>query len=102
LLDDSKALVSFAKKALKAEMATDAGRVNRITILGAFLFVTAGSILNALQAGVRIFRDDYQGGLPSTEFLLITFIFGSLICVAMVGYFSPPPAAGGTTAKPGR
>ncbi len=81
----AKSFIEFARYAMRTETMTVAGRVNLVGLVGLFLLVVgAGGLFDLIQVIVRIWKSDYETGLPSLQSFLWVYALLLLGCVAIL------------------
>ena len=83
----ARAVLEFAKDALRAEGMSPAGRVNLVGMVLGFLLLAGIGSLDLLQAVVRTFRPHYHHGVPFEE-LFWMFLIYLAVCAFIGGLFA--------------
>jgi hypothetical protein len=89
-VDKFKAVIAFARAAFSAEFLSPPGILNALWMFTAFVLVSAFGIIDGYQALVRTVKEDYESGMPSFIWMLLTYGGLSFVCIVIVGLFTRP------------
>jgi len=84
-----KAVIEFAKSSMATERLSQAGRVNTLGILAAFVLVVGAGAFDGIQVIVRAWSPHYTTGFPSFLSILIAFGVLFLLCVLILALVPP-------------
>ena len=87
-LDKVNAVINFAREAVRAEVMTPTGILNAIWILVVLVLVSVVGLADLYQVVVRTWITDYESGLPSFLWMLLTAGGLTLACIVIVGLFT--------------
>lgn len=88
-MDNKNAVIQFARHALRAEFLTPAGVINLVSLFSVFILILSLSILDIIQALVRIWDASYTTASDSLMWLVALYLGAMLLCVFIVGLVTP-------------